>query len=228
MEQTLNLETFLTRLEELPEDLKEAILTVGFLDRLKRVQKVSLLHIDQAGILEDLVFKVILGDIKSEDFPQIVATSMYLSNDEATALATTIDQEVLQPIREEFKSIREETEDLEETEDEAAEETPEDPSNLKAEDILAEVENPQPSVGILHETIIPQKVLAPIAPPIPVTPKITPLPTGWPVPQKTVAVQNPTPTATIAATLNQKLEQPTVSKPVEIKHSIDPYKEAVE
>jgi hypothetical protein len=218
---TTGLSYFREKLKDLPLDVREAVVNTDYLSGLEEIQVSQKLHIDQAAMMEELTFKLMLGEIDTEDYVLNLTKALNIDSAKSTEIAQAVDIKIMQPIKNELQNIQDENEVVEE-------ETPEDHSSLKAEDILAEVENPQPSVGILHETIMPQKVSAPITPPIPVAPKVTPLPTGWPVPQKTVAVQNPTPTASIAATLNQKLEQPTVSKPVEIKHSIDPYKEAVE
>ncbi len=218
---TTGLSYFREKLKDLPLDVREAVVNTDYLSGLEEIQVSQKLHIDQAAMMEELTFKLMLGEIDTEDYVLNLTKTLNIDPAKSLEIAQEVDAKIMQPIKNELQNIQDEDEVVEE-------EAPEDHSSLKAEDILAEVENPQPSVGTLHETIVPQKVSTPTAPPIPVAPKVTPLPTGWPVPQQPIAVQNPTPVATIAATLNQKLEQPMVSKPVEIKHSIDPYKEVVE
>lgn len=254
-------------LKKLPLDIREAIVNTDYLSALEEIQETQKLHIDQAASMEELTFKLMLGELDTKNFGSELSKALNIDSAKTNEIVMAVDQKVMQPIREEIQRIEDENllaEDAKnpiKTEEGSA---PENYADLKSHEILAEIENPQPSIVTVHQTtmtapvgastgtgagavMINKNILpsspAPILPTTPANPPApaptasqpTPIPTpqmpsGWPTPPTPPAPTQtaPNPTSQIAATYSQKLEQTTVSKPVEVRHSIDPYKEPVE
>lgn len=209
-------------MQKLPLDVREAIVNTDYLSALEQIQESEKLHIDQAAVMEEFTFKLMLGEIDGNEYAEGLQKALNIDPSQAEKIVTAVDEKVMKPILEELERIQDEnllTEDLEASR--------KNPESLSADDILAAVENPTPSVGVEHEVVRP---VTSIVPPVVVeTPVVeekvaapaAAVPVGWPA-------TNAKPAPQIATMLNQKLEQPSVTKTAEIKHSIDPYKEPVE
>jgi hypothetical protein len=238
----LTLEKFLERTKELPLDVRMGIVDTDFLTAIRNIQRDNQLHIDQGAALEDLTFKVILGDITDEEYLQDLQRDLSIDQAFAYKIANSVNENILEPIRTEIKKLQEETEILNSVptaaEIAALPEEPAEPEHLNAADVLAGIEDPDPSIPVQHETIIPNVPTAPkpaavtATPPVPtpVTAPVVPVTPAQPA-QATVlppVAPSKTPTVKIAEALNLKLEQPVSTKPAQIEHSIDPYKEPIE
>lgn len=234
----ITIEKFLERIKELPLDLRMGITNIDFLSAIRSIQRENQLHIDQGASLEDLTFRVILGDISDDEYIRNLQNDLSVGREMAYKLANEINDTVLEPIRTEIQNIQQENETIE-----AAATLPkdipieEDHSNLTPEDVLAGIENPHPSVAIKHETIIPSApvpvvVKPPTQPATKVDDITIPTPVVAPAPEDKPIVEAPSlpkvPTVKLTDVLNKKLDQATSSKPVQVSHNIDPYKEPVE
>lgn len=228
----LSIDTFLKRLDELPLDIKEGVLNVDFLQEIREIQKAQKLHIDQGAALENLIFNIILGNIEESEFLHRAKEEIQIDENQVILIESMVNEKILNPIKREIERLQEENSFLnEESTEEALPKPTEsgDYSKLSTENILAEIEDPQPSIGVTHETVVMEKV-APVIQntPVKIENHSTQVPAGWPIPANQTAAPAVAAPSPIVSALNQKLEQPTVIKPVEIKHSLDPYKEAVE
>ncbi|MES3005661.1 MAG: hypothetical protein V4664_01795 [Patescibacteria group bacterium] len=202
---------FRKNLKNLPLDVREAIVNTEYLEGLEEIQNSEKLHIDQAASMEELTFRLMLGEIDTEDYSIEIGKALNIDSLKTAQIVRAVDEKIMQPIKMELKKIQDENAPIEDVEL-----PPEDHNNLDAGDILAEVENPTPSVGIEHDVLLPRTQ----------EPKI---PDGWPVnTTEVIPPKEQSPVSQTAPTLNQKINEVTVTKPTEITHSIDPYKEPVE
>ena len=225
---------FLDRVKQLPLDLREGILNVDFLSALREIQVKNKLHIDQGAGMEELTYKLILGDLEEGGYVNNLEEMIHVDNQTANNIAADVNEKILQPIREEVQVLEEENRVLELSQESAdikvkekAESAPaadsEYHNRLTPENILAEIENPQASVGTIHQTLLP--TTAPM-PSLPVTIKTEEKPTTTTYP--TAVPENPKPAViSIAQALGQKLTEVQISRPTEVKHSIDPYHEPI-
>ena len=236
------LTTFLDRVKLLPLDLREGILNVDFLSALREIQGKNKLHIDQGAGMEELTYKLILGDLEEGGYVNNLEEMIHVDNQTANNIAADVNEKILQPIREQVQILEEENAVLELSHDPATEAKAKElatsapatdaeyHNGLTPENILAEIENPQASVGTVHQTIIPTTTPAPVAqstpPPTPAATKPIEVATKTTYPTSTPTTPKPT-VISIAEALGQKLTEAQISRPTEIKHSIDPYHEPI-
>ena len=88
------------RMAELPQDVRDVVLSSQLGERLREIGQKHGLHIDQIGVLEDEVMLVMLGFFEPEDFNNQIANQLHLSTLDATAIAQEINQVIFLPIRE--------------------------------------------------------------------------------------------------------------------------------
>ncbi|HEU0080776.1 MAG TPA: hypothetical protein VFQ72_02000 [Candidatus Paceibacterota bacterium] len=110
------------------QQIAEKILSVG---------KAHSLNLEQIGMLESIVRDVVEGRTSAGDFVSSIEDALNLEDDELTSLAADINLEVLMPIRESL--IEDQASD---TEEDLTEKETDD----TRESILAEIENPSPTV----------------------------------------------------------------------------------
>lgn len=218
------LENFISRLQELPLDIREGVLAVDFLAALQKIQTQYRLHIDQGALLEELTFRLMLGDITEEQYMKDMQNELHINQDQSNLLANAINENIIEPIKIEIERIERENVLIESVDEqpEAIAETPEYHATLKSEDILAEIEKPTISPTISTKMAPPFETtpLPPPSVPSVVAPIIEPA-------VAPVAPIAPTPSENIATKLDQTMSAPLSSKPTEIKHSLDPYLEPV-
>ena len=98
------------RLSELPEHVREAILSVDLEKRAQEIGARHQLHIDQVGALGDAATFLLLGLTEPEDFASGLTSTLGIPADIAETLATEVGNEIFLPIREAMKVALEETE----------------------------------------------------------------------------------------------------------------------
>jgi hypothetical protein len=202
------------RMAELPEDIKEAVLSSQLGEHLRAIGQKHNLHVDQIGALEDEAMLVMLGFFEPESFSEQIARELNIPLADATAIAAEVNEQAFLPIRESMKRFTE---------------------AKRSEIKTVSTELPQ-------NPVIPQQP-APVIPPPPATtqpnpimPPSAPITTGFgqvaAMPKPPVAPQaQPAPVSTSPAspapmsTAEQMLTEPTVAKPI---YKADPYREPLE
>lgn len=95
------------RLAELPDDVREAILSSEFEKKIQAIGTRHQLHIDQVGKLGDETMLVMLGFTQTVDFVANIAEHIGVSREQASALATDVNNDILSTIRESLKKFSE-------------------------------------------------------------------------------------------------------------------------
>lgn len=122
------------RFEQLPEDIKEAIMATPWEEKLKQISDKHSLHIDQAGRLDEETVLVMFGIEHADNLVPNIAKHVEVSEEKAEAIAEDLNREIFLKVRESLKKIF--TEKKEEAEEKS--DTEEIPSR---EDILREIED---------------------------------------------------------------------------------------
>ncbi len=224
------LQHFLEEIKKQPSDLQQAILDVDFLKILRKIQKDKNLHIDQGAALEDITFKTMLGEIAIENYSKEIQSTLRIDEAQARELSTLVSTSIFEPIRVRFEQIQEEIEEENEerellNSDDSTDnklETQEDLSSLTPENILADIEDPTPSVGEVHETIIPQPT-KPLAVPVSSTTQTS---TSSQIPQNPSSTQPNAPKVATADILAGATKMFPASTPAKAPASITPLSEA--
>lgn len=197
------------KIESLPEDIKTAIRSEETGNTLKKIGMKYGLHIDQIGILQQVTLGVMLGDIHPDEYIEKLEENIDIDEEDAVDLATEVNVEVLIPLRESIMRVR-----GEETDQDIQGSTASFPShdvNPAKEDILAEIENPSPTI---HPISAADQT---IAGPARASEIIEPTP-----------VPNTKPVNAIAAKLEGSVNTPTIKVAETSKsYAADPYREPI-
>lgn len=233
----------LEHIDKLPSDLKTAVLTTNYLSALHNIQSSRKLHIDQAASLERLTFMLMLGEIDETQYLERLSKELYISDSVAEEIGNEVQTLVLEPILKKFQLLQT-TEGIPKAglinTNESNVVQKQENHSLTAESILAEIENPTPSIPVITPdtssktttSIAADAVLSTTQAAV-TTPSITPttiqtLSTNPATPE----VKPVVPSAAILKTLNSKLDTTSVAVPTttstELRPSIDPYREPVE
>jgi hypothetical protein len=95
------------RLAELPEDVRNAVMSVEWEQKVQAIAAKHALHIDQAGALGDTTLMAMLGFFSLAEYPSRIAQELNIPTEEASAIATEAGNEVFMPIRESLKKFNE-------------------------------------------------------------------------------------------------------------------------
>jgi len=124
--------------QKLPTAVKHVIFAVTTAEKIFDTGQKYGLHIDQVGILADEVTYVMLGLTPASQFPQELQRGLGIGENIAAALGRDLNEAIFLPIREEMQSIGKP--------DRGELAPPTAPASLpSAEQVLKEVENPQPA-----------------------------------------------------------------------------------
>ncbi len=97
-----------TRIQELPLDVRQAILSVDFGRKVQAIGARHQLHIDQIGTLEDEVLLVMLAFSEADEFVPNLVEQLHISIDVANLLADEVSHDILTPIRHSMQEFMEE------------------------------------------------------------------------------------------------------------------------
>ncbi|MBY0294287.1 hypothetical protein K2Q08_03075 [Patescibacteria group bacterium] len=95
------------RLAELPQDVRDAVLSAQLGERLRAIGQKHSLHIDQIGVLEDEVMLVMLGFFEPEELNNQIATQLRIPAQDASAIVQEVNEQIFLPIRESMKRFSE-------------------------------------------------------------------------------------------------------------------------
>lgn len=93
------------RLAELPEDVRNAVLSADLPAQLQEIGRRNNLHIDQIGKLQDETMLVMLGFFGLDQFDEQLTEQLGISPEAATALAQDVSTTIFVPIRESMKGL---------------------------------------------------------------------------------------------------------------------------
>ena len=158
----------------LPDSIKDIISAEGITDKITTIGSKHNLLIDKQGILVDEIGLVMFGLTHPDKFVESIKNRLEISQSEAEAIATDVNNEILLEIREELKKISAKNAEEEKTSNLAHDsehpvESDEHHATLKREDILRDIEDPAPVKSPRPTT------------PINTTAKTSPAPTNLPV-----------------------------------------------
>ncbi|MCX6819925.1 MAG: hypothetical protein NT019_01390 [Candidatus Adlerbacteria bacterium] len=91
------------RLAELPQEVRDAVLSADMGTHIRAIGQKHGLHIDQVGKLEDETMLVMLGFFDPDTFNQQIAEQLAIPAADAAVIAGEISAEVFAPIREALK-----------------------------------------------------------------------------------------------------------------------------
>lgn len=140
------------QMAKLPDDVKEAILSVDYKVKLEEITKRQRLLIDQAGKLEMETTLVMIGLEPLADYVSNLQREMNIPVMRAKEIAFDVSENIFKPIRESLQKMNEGAEKEEKTEtghDIEEKKLPKDgfEDNLSRNKILNEIENPETIEG---------------------------------------------------------------------------------
>lgn len=94
------------QLEKLPKSIRDAIASVDLGSKIKKIADKNMLHIDQAGNLENETLFVMLGLEPTVDYKENIRKELNISRDRAQSITADIDKEVFMQIRESLKKVQ--------------------------------------------------------------------------------------------------------------------------
>ncbi|MEK9184921.1 MAG: hypothetical protein AAB866_02020, partial [Patescibacteria group bacterium] len=97
--------TIKEKFNELPQNVKEAILSVDLPQKIQAIANKYALHLDQAGTIETEVTLVLLGLEKANNFAQNIKKELAISEDIANKIASDVSDEIFQEIRESLQEM---------------------------------------------------------------------------------------------------------------------------
>ncbi len=94
-----------TQFKALPQDVQNAILSADLRTKLQTITSKHRLHLDQADALETATIFVMLGLEHPKDYIRNVARELNIGSDAAKQIAVDINEQIFRPIRESLKKI---------------------------------------------------------------------------------------------------------------------------
>lgn len=101
-------EEFQKRFKALPEDVQEALTAVASVDTIFVIGKKHGLMVDQIGKMADEIWKVMLGLANPKDFIRNLASVLSIDSLKASAIASDVNAQMFQPVRESLRKIYDE------------------------------------------------------------------------------------------------------------------------
>ena len=134
---------------KLPEEIKAVISAEDVTDKITAIGDKHNLLLDKQGVLVDEISLVMFGLTHPDKFVESIKNRLEISQSEAEAIATDVNNEILLEIREELKKISAKNAEEEKTSNLAHDsehpvESDEHHATLKREDILRDIEDPTP------------------------------------------------------------------------------------
>lgn len=93
------------RLAQLPEDVRHAVLSADWEQKIQAIGESHHLHIDQTGALGDLTLMTMLGMSELDEYPARIAQELKIPPADAETIAKEANDGVFMPIRESMKGF---------------------------------------------------------------------------------------------------------------------------
>ena len=135
------------QMKMLPNDVKQAIVSVDYQTKLQEITKRQRLLIDQAGKLEMETTLVMIGLEPLADYVANIERELLLNTIRAREVAMDVSENIFKPIRESLQKMNEEVLAKEENEEPAPKFTNSNEVSLNRDQILNEIENPDTISG---------------------------------------------------------------------------------
>ena len=90
----------------LPTDVKEAIVSAKMSDNLAKIAEEHKLHLDQAEKMEEATMFLLLGLMNTQEYLSALTVGTHVTPNEATEIAKTVDRYILSPIRGSLREIQ--------------------------------------------------------------------------------------------------------------------------
>ncbi len=94
-----------TLLQDLPEDVREAISSVEISDIITDFRKKYNLHIDQTGELSNEILLLTIGATPPQKFVSNLENRMRIPRETATQITTEVNEKIFRPVRESLMQI---------------------------------------------------------------------------------------------------------------------------
>lgn len=216
------------RLEQLPTNVQEAILSAEFDQKIQFIGSSAKLHIDQLQRLSDLTMLVMLGFREMNDFKGLLQDQVGISAETAEKIANDVNQQVFLSIRESMKKFAEGQGTPASQAVPTAGTTSKPP--LAAVLPKAPVQSPAtasaPQVPVTFDE--PELPPPPATPPTPAAPKVDMHPADVMLTQKTVSMPQNAPAApTMPPAGAPKPIENKTTPPKPADYKADPYREPI-
>jgi len=93
------------RIEELPPDIQDAVLSAGLNLKIQALGDSYKLHVDQIQIFGDLVMLMMLGFMSEDDFRRELSAQLQLSSENMERIVADTNTQIFLPIRESMKNF---------------------------------------------------------------------------------------------------------------------------
>lgn len=221
---------------DLPEALQEVLLSAHTTESLQAIGQRHKIFLDKMEVLFAQVGEVLMGFTHPRDFPRNLSKALGISIDQAAAITTDINRDILDPIRKELEATYERNQVLATPSQVlpqalAGEETVTELPHITRDDLLAEIENPVPTnfqqmptrvAPTTSPTTAPvPQPSTPVAPVINQAPSIAPMTTA----SGTTGGQTDKLTGTTVSTPQTSVVTPSILSKT---YPTDPYREPIE
>lgn len=128
-------QTIKDRLNQLPEDIQQAITSNDLGSKFDQIAQKNNLHIDQNGNLQTETLLVMLGLENSSDYIDNLQSSLEINRNEAIQISNDVNELILKPIKESLRIMQELHEQIDDSEAE---------TNTETEQKIIEPAKPEP------------------------------------------------------------------------------------
>ena len=132
------MEQNLIKYQQLPINIQKAIEQVDIAKKIQTLGQKYGLHMDQIGLMAEEIDAVIVGETDSQELVDKIESRLSLDTERAITMTTDINIEIFAPLREAVLKLN-----SEQTEKPSTQSVSPEPTR---DSILAEIENPTPSI----------------------------------------------------------------------------------
>ncbi len=193
------------RLAELPEDVRQAILSSDLDQKLRDIAQKHSLHVDQGSALSDETMLVMLGFSDPSEFAGNLAAQLHMPPADAQALAGEVSEQVFLPIRDSMKKFMEARAQAK-------------PAGAP---LQAAVQKPSDAPTPAGQTFAPPPVVAP-------SPIAKPQPPAMPAAERMLTEKTVTPPPASPPQAPPPAAPKAPAPPVPNSYKVDPYREPPE
>lgn len=138
---------------KLPKEIQDVCASSETSGHIFQIAEKHKLHIDEAGVVHDIVMDVVMGIIPAKNMIDEIIKELKLAPLVASALLRDINDEILAPIKDTMLKIYKESNPFKPKTMQYADEYDEDDIHLEKESLLHEIENPTPVISKKEESI---------------------------------------------------------------------------
>ncbi|HZS43242.1 MAG TPA: hypothetical protein VFA52_03440 [Candidatus Paceibacterota bacterium] len=150
------------QLQNLPSNIKEAILNNDIGAKLAEISKKHQLHIDQADILENETLMILVGLESADEYLNNLVRELRIPRDKASLIVDDVNNSIFSSIKSSLQTMAEKIK--EEDAQEARQSNTESEQNLNKDNLLREIEEPvrvaahsRPITVPDHQNVMPKR-----------------------------------------------------------------------